>query len=327
MGQKLSDLRDILSAMENDVNNDDSGNASCMKNNNELAYNGNVGETKHFEAIYSTRNEASGSTSADENNGNACSENCEGAVVPFNQLQCACNTSSRANKRRDDSSKKKGNSVSSSRKTRTKRSKDRSGGMKKRGHWGLKLNCAKLKNDADLPDSEKEGSCVCTGYRRTSDYSSPSTSSSSSSNSGASPEACSCSNHRRPIEFPPPPVIDLARFNPDDFPIEDCDERARLERAREIAEGVEAPPGFVPELPVPASGAEFSIDRLALLVQSRLGLQALSALSHLETFPTFQRLHSQADFIHCLVPDLLEITLCSFYWGKYYFDCCLVVGW
>jgi hypothetical protein len=36
------------------------------------------------------------------------------------------------------------------------------------------------------------------------------------------------------------------RFNADDFPIEDCDERARIQRALEIAEGVEPPPGFTP---------------------------------------------------------------------------------
>ena len=35
------------------------------------------------------------------------------------------------------------------------------------------------------------------------------------------------------------PMIDLARFNPADYPIEDKDEVARLERAREIAEGIE----------------------------------------------------------------------------------------
>jgi len=39
------------------------------------------------------------------------------------------------------------------------------------------------------------------------------------------------------------PVIDLSRFKPEDFPTEDCDELARLERAREMREGVEPPPG------------------------------------------------------------------------------------
>lgn len=26
--------------------------------------------------------------------------------------------------------------------------------------------------------------------------------------------------------------------------------------------------------------------------------------------------HTQVDFVHCLVPDLLDITNCSFYWGE-----------
>ena len=29
-----------------------------------------------------------------------------------------------------------------------------------------------------------------------------------------------------------------------------------------------------------------------------------------------QQIHTQIDYIHCLVPDLLQITSCSFYWGK-----------
>jgi hypothetical protein len=41
------------------------------------------------------------------------------------------------------------------------------------------------------------------------------------------------------------PVIDLSRFKPEDFPTEDCDELARLERAREMREGVEPPPGKI----------------------------------------------------------------------------------
>lgn len=38
---------------------------------------------------------------------------------------------------------------------------------------------------------------------------------------------------------PPAPLIDLTRFNPNDYPIEDKDEVARRQRAREIAEGIE----------------------------------------------------------------------------------------
>ncbi|KAF9819355.1 hypothetical protein SFRURICE_001557 [Spodoptera frugiperda] len=32
--------------------------------------------------------------------------------------------------------------------------------------------------------------------------------------------------------------------------------------------------------------------------------------------PPAARVHTQVDYIHCLVPDLKEITACSFYWGK-----------
>lgn len=28
------------------------------------------------------------------------------------------------------------------------------------------------------------------------------------------------------------------------------------------------------------------------------------------------RVHTQVDYIHCLIPDLQAITTCSFYWGK-----------
>lgn len=43
-------------------------------------------------------------------------------------------------------------------------------------------------------------------------------------------------------------LLDSSRFIPDDFPIEDCDETARIQRALEIAEGVEPPPGFMSSL-------------------------------------------------------------------------------
>ncbi|XP_052745526.1 suppressor of cytokine signaling 4 isoform X2 [Bicyclus anynana] len=37
-------------------------------------------------------------------------------------------------------------------------------------------------------------------------------------------------------------------------------------------------------------------------------------LDHLPSPPTI--VHTQVDYKHCLVPDLQEITACSFYWGK-----------
>lgn len=45
---------------------------------------------------------------------------------------------------------------------------------------------------------------------------------------------------KSPLSITPrEPMIDLARFNPADYPIEDKDEVARRARAREIAEGIE----------------------------------------------------------------------------------------
>lgn len=120
-------------------------------------------------------------------------------------------------------------------------------------------------------------------------------------------------------------VIDLSKFNPDDYPIEDCDETARLERAREIAEGVEPPPGFQPGRQIQLlCPPDFNIDNLTALFQTHLGLSASAlapALAQLEppvnNNPPPQRVvHTQVDYIHCLLPDLLQITSCSFYWGK-----------
>ncbi|XP_052750755.1 suppressor of cytokine signaling 4 [Galleria mellonella] len=46
----------------------------------------------------------------------------------------------------------------------------------------------------------------------------------------------------------------------------------------------------------------------ALPVQQQLQLQQLQ--------PPPTKVHTQVDYIHCLVPDLQQITACSFYWGK-----------
>jgi hypothetical protein len=62
--------------------------------------------------------------------------------------------------------------------------------------------------------------------------------------------------------------------------------------------------------------------RLQLVCPSDLTVDSLRALfqNHvtLRSCPldTIAGCHTQVDFIHCLVPDLLDITKCSFYWGK-----------
>lgn len=150
----------------------------------------------------------------------------------------------------------------------------------------------------------------------------------------------------------PTGVFDLAS---DDFSLEDCDERARIQREMEIREGVDAPPNFHPRRlmsggtisagpaanhpiaffysrdlmqrgllmanrfiqPLDAAaggcpaGAAAAMAAAAAAAASGRGCGAVAAAAFVG-----QRIHSQADFIHCLVPDLQKITSCSFYWGK-----------
>lgn len=146
------------------------------------------------------------------------------------------------------------------------------------------------------------------------------------------------------------PVIDLSRFNPEAYPIDDWEERARQERAREMAEGVEPPPGFTPgsgpaglalthlqlqhqhQVQLQQAGASPAsmplpynpmLDLQLLLERSlRLGLAGpgtlLQQVGRLagEGSLLQRTVHTQVDYIHCLVPDLLSITNCVFYWGK-----------
>jgi suppressor of cytokine signaling 5 len=109
---------------------------------------------------------------------------------------------------------------------------------------------------------------------------------------------------------------------------EDCDEAARIARAREIEQGVEAPANFRPVRRVQLLCSDMDSDggqvprRLQLVCPSDLTVDSLRALfqNHvtLRSCPldTIAGCHTQVDFIHCLVPDLLDITKCSFYWGK-----------
>jgi len=70
--------------------------------------------------------------------------------------------------------------------------------------------------------------------------------------------------------------------------------------------GSEGPGGRQPELQFTPS----MISRFCMRVGSDHLLA--EALASQPTHPV----HSQADFVHLLVPDLLEISNCSFYWGK-----------
>ncbi|XP_065202519.1 suppressor of cytokine signaling 5-like [Planococcus citri] len=200
---------------------------------------------------------------------------------------------------------------------------------KKKSHWVLKFNCPRLKSAAsssstysepEIAGKSQETDCVCTGYRRT-----EATPLSSEDVPSGLPifvpkqhlvqlknlDDDSSSKEDTPAQSTTEPVIDLSKFNPENYPIEDCDERARLERAREIAEGVDPPPGFSPkhaiELVCPTN---LNIDNLTALFQSALSLSALSQID------VSKSVHTQVDYMHCLVPDLMQIISSSFYWGK-----------
>ena len=213
------------------------------------------------------------------------------------------------------------------------------GNKKKRNNWVLKFNCARLKGgsscggvgtDTDIPEPNVScESCMCTSYRRTEEHHLGAgvifEATQRQQESGTSSDTSGSSNDESGVVAVPSPadlLLDMSKFNPEDYPIEDCDERARQERAREIAEGVEPPPGFCPgqhiQLLCPP---ELTIDNLTALFQTHLSIHsaALTALSQLDVSlsPAIQRVvHTQVDYIHCLVPDLLQITSCSFYWGK-----------
>lgn len=133
-------------------------------------------------------------------------------------------------------------------------------------------------------------------------------------------------------------MFDISRFNSsDEFSLEDCDERARLQRELEIREGVDAPPNFTPRalmsggtltggtaLGAVGSAAGVAQANQIAFVCSPDTSSALSLLQrglmlqnqHLIHAEEMPRVHSQVDFIHCLVPDLQKITSCCFYWGK-----------
>ncbi|XP_050312905.1 uncharacterized protein LOC126747874 isoform X2 [Anthonomus grandis grandis] len=112
---------------------------------------------------------------------------------------------------------------------------------------------------------------------------------------------------------------------------EDCEEAEWIARAREIEQGVEAPANFRSVRRVQLLCAESDSDnslsqgpprRLQLVCPPDLNVETLRALfqNHVQLrscpLDSIAGCHTQVDFIHCLVPDLMDITNCSFYWGK-----------
>lgn len=226
---------------------------------------------------------------------------------------------------------------------------------KKHNHWVLRFNCSRLKSKnskCDPPESVPEpsvepDSCVCTRYRRTEDH---------HLGAGVVFDATSIDQPEENLEEPiQAEVVDnefdgafntsynafssfhtfdndengliLPSFDDDglldmhstisgeEYMTEDFEDRAYKERAKEIQEGIEPPPGFRPGLHIQLlqfSLPKMTIDNLTSLFQRA----AISALTAPPDLTSSQRIHTSIDYIHYLVPDLLQITTCSFYWGK-----------
>ena len=282
-----------------------------------------------FESLYSQPVETQ-DTRHICNNGNVTTE------IRFKQQEACCSSSAGSNtsSSSEDSPvnpplRRSSKTLSFVKRKNKQRNKDQSpvcthvlSSKKKRKNWVLKFNCAKSKGSKStdiIPGHGNNSSdCVCTGYRRTGEHP-----------MGAGIMFNSRSAPQSPVlgPLPPSPVVDRSRFDAELFPMEyilsqDCDERARLQRAREMEEGIEPPPGYKPNpsgIQVQVLPNGITVDSLAALFQSHARIQAaaLTALSQIDLISNIERLvHTQVDYVHCLVPDLRSITTCSFYWGK-----------
>lgn len=233
----------------------------------------------------------------------------------------------------------------------------------RKGSWGFKLGCKTRRSSASDPVAADPptgcGSCICTGYRRTEEHLlGPKVVFKASAARGS--KKCSSSTSRTSAE--------ASKFSgaAEEYQVDDWDERARKERAREIEEGVDPPPGFRADggpRPVPSKANEAELmewpcppapqqpqqpqpqqqqqqqqllqqqpqqlPELALALRNQLSLSnqhhpggAAESLSL--PWEVLRRIwdmgppqvHTQVDYMHCLVPDLLGITACGFYWGK-----------
>lgn len=360
-GNMLADNDDPNEQIMNGGDRTGMGNTNSSRSTVDISHsgvNGNNAEgvDQHFESIYSNCAEASKN---EEKNGNVVDQaasiytctctnkgetNCSEKCKEEHAMHPSCKRSEEQNVGSIRRGTSRTLSFVSGKRSRAKSLRSPkeiagSGNKKKRNNWVLKFNCARLKGgsscggvgtETDIPEPNVGcESCMCTSYRRTEEHhlgagvvfeAAP-----RQQESCQGSESSSSSNEDNAAVASPSPadrLIDMSKFNPEDYPIEDCDERARQERAREIAEGVEPPPGFCPgqhfQLLCPP---ELTIDNLTALFQTHLSIHsaALTALSQLDMSlsPSIQRgVHTQVDYIHCLVPDLLQITSCSFYWGK-----------
>lgn len=219
---------------------------------------------------------------------------------------------------------------------------------KKLNHWVLRLSCSrpKSKNSKcyEPPESVPESNevkcetCVCTRYLRTEDHhlgagvvfdaaqevpveeneEEEITSQEITDFDGAF-NAFNAFDHRSELVLPSfdEDIMDLhSDMSVEEFMNDDFEDRAYKERAKEIQEGIEPPPGFRPGLQIQLlefNLPKMTIDNLTTLFH-RAAITAFNAPQ--DNMDDSHRIHTSIDYIHYLVPDLLQITNCSFYWGK-----------
>lgn len=226
--------------------------------------------------------------------------------------------------------------------------------FKLKSHLPTRMRKGKDSGLADtMPTSMNRGVCVCTGYRRTDDHLlgpgivfGASGNTSSYTHQSYSQQLQSNPTRRRnmvqlspgalnrivtpPVQPRHPPLIDLSKFNPDDYPTEDPDEILIEQRRRDMEHGIEIDIGpnvpYQPHIPLAEQIASlnFALQRQCSLqtMYPVLTLNSECPYSELGSFNAVtsmiqpaQAVHTQIDFIHCLVPDLQHITNCGFYWG------------
>lgn len=218
---------------------------------------------------------------------------------------------------------------------------------KKLNNWVLRFNCSRPKSKSTKccttpPESVPETNevkCVCTRYQRTDDqhlgagivFDAPQAVQEEQSDDeeqtppqhdgfdfdGAFNTFNTFHGHSELVlpSFDDVVPLDLhSDMSGEEFMNEDFEDRAYRERAKEIQEGIDPPPGFRPgviqllELGWPKR----TIDSLTSLFNYRAAVTAFTTNDLDDT----HRIHTSIDYIHYLVPDLLQITNCSFYWGK-----------
>ncbi|KAL0808725.1 hypothetical protein ABMA28_013154 [Loxostege sticticalis] len=152
----------------------------------------------------------------------------------------------------------------------------------------------------------RRAACVCTAYRRVSDAACP-------SDRLAAVLTLGARDLRR--------ELDAIVINTEgDTSRDDGEATAEvyvLSVAPRPSEGEPAAEGRRNELAQPADGSIRLHPHFQVVCGGELRALLLRAPALPQPQPHAQgKVHTQVDYIHCLVPDLQQITACSFYWGK-----------